>query len=73
MSLNAAGQLFVKAVDQNNQVEIHNINIISDEPGMVWVTGLPEVTRLIINGHEYVGDGQQVEISLKPETEIGSR
>jgi membrane fusion protein, multidrug efflux system len=73
MSLNAAGQLFVKAVDQNNQVEIHNINIISDEPGMVWVTGLPEVTRLIITGHEYVGEGQQVEISLKPETEIGSR
>ena len=73
MSLNAAGQLFVKAVNQDNQVEIHKINIISDEPGMVWVTGLPETTRLIITGHEYVGAGQQVEISLKPETEIGSR
>lgn len=72
MSLNASGQLFVKSVDQNNQVEVHSINIISDEPGMVWVTGLPETVRLIITGHEYVGEGQQVEISLKPETEIGS-
>jgi multidrug efflux system membrane fusion protein len=72
MSLNAAGGLFLKAVDHDNRVQIHEIQIISDEPGMVWVTGLPETVRLIVTGHEYVGEGQQVEISLRPETETGS-
>ncbi len=72
MSLNAAGGLFLKAVDQNNQVEIYEIRIISDEPGRVWVTGLPERVRLIVTGHEYVGAGQQVEISLRSGTETGS-
>ena len=73
MSLNAEGKLYVKVIGRNNQVEIHDIRIISDEPGMVWVTGLPETIRLIITGHEYAGAGQRVEVSLKPESEAGNR
>lgn len=71
MSLNAEGRLYVKAVDRNNRVELYDIRIISDEPDVVWVTGLPGTIRLIVTGHEYVGAGQQVEVSLKPGTEAG--
>lgn len=72
MSLNAEGRLYVKAVDQNNRVELHDIRIISDESDVVWVTGLPETIRLIVTGHEYVGAGQEVEVSLKSGTETGT-
>lgn len=72
MSLNAEGRLYVKAVDQNNRVELHDIRIISDEPDMLWVTGLPRKVRLIVTGHEYVGVGQEVEVSLRSGTETGT-
>ncbi|MEX0617876.1 MAG: efflux RND transporter periplasmic adaptor subunit [Pseudohongiellaceae bacterium] len=65
LTLNDAGQIGVKILDNTNTVGFATINIIGDEtnqlnPG-IWVTGLPEQVNLITHGQEIVFPGQQVQ------------
>src|SRR5690606_2333158 len=51
MTLNDAGAVGVKAVNSDNIVEFHEVNIVGESSGMnpgMWVTGLPEQTRIIV-------------------------
>jgi multidrug efflux system membrane fusion protein len=44
---------------------MYNIDLVGDAGEGVWVTGLPESTLLITVGHQYVGIGEQVAVSLE--------
>lgn len=65
LTLDDAGEVGVKTLDQNNSVQFQRIDIIGDSanelnPG-VWVTGLSGETTLITIGQEIVFPGQRVE------------
>ena len=60
LTLNDEGQLGVKLVNRQNNVEFHRADIISDEPDGVWLGGLPQSIRVITVGQEYVRDGDPV-------------
>ena len=60
-ALDDGGEIGVRTLGKNNVVEFHTVRIIEDGPGGVWVTGLPDTTRLITVGQEFVNAGQEVE------------
>ena len=65
LSLGDAGELGVKAVDDQNTVHFLPINIISTSLDGAWVTGIPADTRIITLGQGFVNAGEQVEPKLK--------
>ena len=64
------GELGIRTVNQDNQVDFKKIEILEDSMDGIWVTGLSENIRIITIGQEYVFQGQTVnvkEISESPE------
>lgn len=58
--LSDAGTLGVRAVTDNNIVEFLPIKIIEDTKDGVWVTGIPNLTQIIVRGQGFVENGQEV-------------
>lgn len=55
------GQLGVRTIDANDIVQFNPVTVISDETDGIWVTGLPEVARIIVVGQQLVVAGEQVD------------
>lgn len=62
-TLDDSGVLGLRAVDRDDRVVFHPIEVVEDAPDGAWVTGLPGVVRLITVGQEFVSAGQRVEVS----------
>lgn len=60
LTLNDAGVLGVRSVDDQDIVQFHPINVLSDSNKGAWITGLPAQSRLIRVGQEFVKDGEKV-------------
>lgn len=60
-TLNDQGILGVKTLGLGDIVFFHPIQLHADLKGYAWVTGLNADERIIVLGHEYVKEGQQVE------------
>jgi multidrug efflux system membrane fusion protein len=60
LSLDAAGRLGVKTVDDEGIVHFHEIEIVRARSEGVWVSGLPEQARIVTVGQGYVGAGERV-------------
>ncbi|MEC8633448.1 MAG: efflux RND transporter periplasmic adaptor subunit [Pseudomonadota bacterium] len=60
-TLSDSGELGLRTVNSEDQVEFYPVAILEDSPNGAWVTGLPERVRLITVGHEFVAVGQTVE------------
>ena len=70
LMLGEAGELGIRTVNEDDQVEFKKIEILEDSMEGIWITGLPKNTRIITIGQEYVFQGQTVnvkEISASPE------
>jgi multidrug efflux system membrane fusion protein len=61
LTLNDEGTLGVKGVDGDSRVVFYPVNVVRDTPQGVWLTGLPEVARLIVVGQAFVSAGQRVD------------
>ena len=63
LTMNDAGAIGVKLIDQTNVVQFAEVKVIGEntsvDPGM-WVTGLPSSSVLITHGQEIVFPGQTV-------------
>ena len=62
LMLGDAGELGIRTVSETNQVEFNPIQILEDTIEGVWISGLPEQTRIITIGQEYVFQGQTVNV-----------
>ncbi len=60
LTLNDAGVVGVRTVDENDTVRFKPIDILADEPQGIWINGLPEKIRLIVVGQEFVAEGEHV-------------
>ena len=69
--LGDSGELGVRTVDETNQVGFSRIEILEDTTEGIWISGLPEVTKIITIGQEYVYQGQTVNVieSAEPQPE----
>ena len=60
LTLDDQGRVGVKVVDENHTVVFHPISLVRTEADGVWVSGLPEDARVIVQGQGFVADGQVV-------------
>ncbi|MDG2087711.1 MAG: efflux RND transporter periplasmic adaptor subunit [Arenicellaceae bacterium] len=61
ISLNSAGNLQVKWVDEGDVVRASEVTILHDDRSSLWVSGLPETVRIIDVGQEYVTVEEKVD------------
>src|SRR6476659_2315081 len=66
LTFSSNGNLGVRAVGANDTVEFVPVNVIEDDQGYMWVTGIAEGSRVIVQGQDFVREGQQVEAVLTP-------
>ncbi|MCZ6887994.1 MAG: efflux RND transporter periplasmic adaptor subunit [Gammaproteobacteria bacterium] len=69
-ALDDAGGIGVRTLTDDNHVEFHPVTIIDDDVDGVWITGLPDVTRLITVGQELVVPGERVEVQNEAQAEM---
>jgi len=61
LTLDSDGSLGVRFVDYDNRVGFANVTQIDEDSDGIWVTGLPDSTRIIVQGQDYVSVGTEVE------------
>lgn len=64
LSLADDGRLGVRIIVDSNKVKFVPIEIMSQEADGVWITGLPETAMLIVEGQNFVIDGQTVDVAV---------
>lgn len=72
VTLDAEGNLGVRAVDDDDRVVFHPIDLVDDSTGALLLGGIPEGARIIVAGQNLVSEGQQVE-AVQADTELIER
>lgn len=67
LTLNDAGDVGVKIVNDQKKVRFIPVRILTDEPSAMWIAGLPDHVQIITVGQDFVVDGQSVEPVLATE------
>ncbi len=60
LTLNDVGTLGVQSVDDQDIVRFYPVKVISDSNEGAWIGGLPDTSRIIIVGQEFVRAGDKV-------------
>jgi multidrug efflux system membrane fusion protein len=61
LTYSSAGQLGIRAVGVQGAVEFLPVTIIEDDQAFMWVGGIADGARVIVQGQDFVRDGQRVE------------
>jgi multidrug efflux system membrane fusion protein len=69
--LSDTGQMGVRAINADDIVVFHEVNIIKDEADGIWVTGLPDVARVVVVGQQLVVAGETVAPTHEPLNLVG--
>jgi len=64
LTLNDDGSVGVRYLDRNDIVHFAAVETIDEDANGVWVTGLPDTTRIITQGQDFVAIGTKVNPSL---------
>jgi multidrug efflux system membrane fusion protein len=67
VTFSSAGNLGLRVVDANDTVEFVPVGVIEDEQSLMWVTGLADRSRVIVQGQDFVREGQTVDAVGVPE------
>ena len=67
LTFSSTGNLGLRVVDANDTVEFAAVGVIEDEQSFMWVTGLPDHSRVIVQGQDFVREGQTVDAVGIPE------
>ena len=62
--LSDEGNLGVRAVNENDEVKFLPINIVEDTNDGIWVTGIPNLSKLIVLGQGFVKNGEKVQTTF---------
>jgi membrane fusion protein, multidrug efflux system len=62
VALDERGRLGVKVVDEDDRVAFHEIEAVRADVDGIWVTGLPERSRIITIGQGFVNTGELVRV-----------
>jgi membrane fusion protein, multidrug efflux system len=61
LTFSSTGDLGVRTVDANGIVGFIAVNVIEDEQTSMWVGGIADGARVIVQGQDFVREGQHVE------------
>jgi multidrug efflux system membrane fusion protein len=65
-SLGTDGTLGIKTVSDDHTVAFHPVEVVRAQTNGVWVSGLPQVARIITTGQGFVQEGDSVRASEAP-------
>jgi multidrug efflux system membrane fusion protein len=63
LTLADSGNVGVRYLDSRNVVRFAEVKTIDEDENGIWVTGLPDDTRVIIEGQDFVSVGMEVDVS----------
>lgn len=69
LALNDQGLVGVRYVDFDDRVGFARVITVDEDENGLWVTGLPEATRIIVKGQDYVTEGASVSVTLGSDNE----
>jgi multidrug efflux system membrane fusion protein len=61
LTFSSTGDLGVRTVDTDGVVGFIPVNVIEDEQTSMWVGGIADGARVIVQGQDFVREGQHVE------------
>ena len=61
LTIASNGDIGVRTVGEDDVVGFVPIKVAEDEQTFMWVTGIPDDTRVIVQGQDFVREGQRVE------------
>jgi membrane fusion protein, multidrug efflux system len=61
LTIASNGDVGVRSVDAKGRVGFLPVSVVEDQQSQMWVAGVPDRTRVIIRGQDFVRDGQEVE------------
>lgn len=61
LTFSSAGELGVRTVGPDGIVGFVPVTVVEDEHKYMWVAGLPDGARVIVQGQDFVREGQKVE------------
>ncbi len=73
LALDDNGTVGVRYLDDKNRVRFAAVNTIDEDDNGAWVTGLPPVARVIIEGQNFVSEGMEVIPNSSYNSEPASR
>jgi multidrug efflux system membrane fusion protein len=68
LTLSSNGDVGVRSVDRDGKVGFLPVTVIEDEQTFMWVDRVPDGTRVIVQGQDFVREGQRVEAVVLSET-----
>lgn len=61
LTFSSTGELGVRAVDNDGVVSFAKVSVVEDEQSSMWLTGIRDGARVIVQGQDFVREGQHVE------------
>ena len=61
LTFSSAGDLGVRMVNGDNKVAFVPVSVVEDQQEFMWVAGIGDGARVIVQGQDFVREGQQVE------------
>ena len=61
LTYSSAGELGVRNVDEDGIVGFVPVSVVEDHQTAMWVAGIADRTRVIVQGQDFVREGQKVE------------
>jgi len=71
LTLDSDGDVGVRYLDDDDIVRFANVKTIDEDSNGIWVTGLPDSTRIIVQGQDYVTVGIKANPSLADYKSMG--
>jgi len=65
LTLSNDGHLGVRVVGEGDIADFAGVQYIRDTPEGIWVAGLPDEVTVIVEGQEYVGNGEKVDVHFR--------
>jgi multidrug efflux system membrane fusion protein len=59
--VSSAGDIGVRTVDSDSKVGFLKAVVVEDDQGSMWLTGVPDGTRVIVQGQDFVREGNLVD------------
>ncbi|HWV44024.1 MAG TPA: efflux transporter periplasmic adaptor subunit, partial [Pseudorhodoplanes sp.] len=67
----ASGDLGVRVVNGGASVDFVPISVVEDDQNHMWVAGIPDGARVIVQGQDFVREGQKV-VAVPAEVAVGA-
>ena len=60
LTFSSAGELGVRVVNEQDVVAFVPVQVLADGQTQMWVDGIPSGARMIVQGQDFVREGQRV-------------